>query len=57
MKFLSVIICNYNIYDAVQKCPDSMNVGKGSQLGKHGCGSLINLTWTCHHDEDLLLQH
>ena len=27
---------------------DSMNIGKSSQLGKHGFGSLHNLTWPCY---------
>ena len=29
-----------------------MNTGKSSQLGKHGLGSLHNLTWACYHNED-----
>ena len=30
---------------------DSMNIGKNSQLGMHGFGSLHNLTWPCYQNE------
>ena len=30
---------------------DSVNIGKSSQLGKHGFGSLNNLTWSGYHNE------
>ena len=36
---------------------DSMNIGKGSQLEKHGFGSLHNLTWAFYYNEDILLRH
>ena len=36
---------------------DSVNIGKNSQLGKHGFGSLHNLKWTCYLNEDILLRH
>ena len=31
---------------------DSMNAGKRCQFGKHGLGSLHNLTWACYQNED-----
>ena len=34
---------------------DSMNIGKSSQLGKHGFGSLHNLTRTGYHNKNILL--
>ena len=34
----------------------SMNVGKNSQLGKHGSGSLHNFTWACYLNKDILLR-
>ena len=36
---------------------DLMKVGEKSQLGKHGFSSLHNFTWTCYHNEDILLGH
>ena len=35
---------------------DSANIGKSSQLGKHGFGSLHNLTSTCYLNEDIVLR-
>ena len=32
----------------------SMNIGKSSQIGKHGFSSFHNLTWICYHNEDIL---
>ena len=37
----------FGFFCNTQMRPDSMNIGKSSQLGKHGFGSLHNLTWTC----------
>ena len=31
--------------------------GKSNQLWKHGFGLLHNLTWSCYHNEDILLRH
>ena len=36
---------------------DSMNFGESSKLEKHGFGSLHNITWSCYHNEDILLRH
>ena len=33
-----------------------VNIGKNSQLGKHGFGSLHNLNWPCYLNEDILLR-
>ena len=41
----------------ISKVIDSMNVGKSSQLAKHGFGSLQNLTRTCYHNQDILLRY
>ena len=35
----------------------SVNTGKRSQLGKYGFGLLHNLTWSCYHNEGILLRH
>ena len=32
---------------------DSVNTGKSSKLGRHGFGSLHNITWTCYHNEGI----
>ena len=45
--------CNNN----ARNSNDSMNIGKSSQLGKQGFGSLHNLTWTCCLNDDILLRH
>ena len=37
--------------------PDSMNVGKSSQIRKNGFGSLPNPIWTCYHNTHFLLRH
>ena len=37
----------YSINCSPNRPIDSMNMGKSSQLGKHGFGSLYNLMWTC----------
>ena len=44
-------------FPAMIAVSDSVNVGKNSQLGKHGFGSLHNLNWTCYLNEDILLRH
>ena len=36
---------------------ESMNVGKRGQLGKHGFGSVHNITWASYHNADILFRH
>ena len=33
-----------------------MNEGKSNRLGKHGFGSLHNITGVCYHNENILYQ-
>ena len=47
-------ICTTN--GLISESFNSMNIGKSSQLGKHGFGSLHNLRWTCYLNEDILLR-
>ena len=46
------------IHRIKSSCPSRLNeLGKSSQLEKHGFGSLHSLTRTCYNNEDILLRH
>ena len=55
LPFSVTLPCSSSDWKQESQMDSMMNVGKSSR--KHGFNSLRNFTWTCYHNEDILLRH